>query len=62
MNAFKRMREANNLTQEQLANKLHISQQAVTKWENGYSLPRGATLIKLSKIFGCTLDELVNDK
>ena len=59
---LKSLRESKKMTQEQLAEKLDVGRSAISMWETGYSLPRGATLIKLSKIFGCTLDELVNDK
>lgn len=60
MNTFKKLREENHLTQQQFAEKLNVSQQAVTKWETGASLPRGTMLIKISKIFNCSLDELLD--
>ncbi len=48
------------ITQEQLADKLGISAQAVSKWENDLSEPDASTLLALSKIFGVTVDDLLN--
>lgn len=59
MNKLKELREANNLTQQQLADMLGLDRTTVGKWEIGASLPRGATLIKLARIFKCTTDELL---
>ncbi len=47
-----------NMTQEQLAEKLHLSPQAVSKWENAATLPDIALLPELSALFGVTIDEL----
>jgi transcriptional regulator with XRE-family HTH domain len=52
-------RKKNHLSQEQLAGLLNISAQAISKWENGHSLPDTATLPVLSQIFNCTIDELI---
>ena len=52
-------REKSGLSQSQLAAKLNISQQAVSKWENGKTFPDIQNLILLSNIFQITLDELV---
>ena len=46
------------LTQEQLANKLGIGPQSVSKWENGASMPDITTLPLLAETFGVTIDEL----
>jgi len=48
-----------NLSQDALANELHVSRQAISKWETGQSYPVLEKLIQLSDIFGITLDELV---
>lgn len=53
------LRMVNNMTQEQLAMLLGVSRQSVTKWESGKSSPEMEKLLALCKIFGCTLDELV---
>ena len=48
-----------NLTQDQLAERLGVTAQAVSKWENDQSCPDIATLPKLAEIFGITTDELL---
>ncbi|MGN0814479.1 MAG: helix-turn-helix domain-containing protein [Candidatus Coproplasma sp.] len=50
-----------NLTQEQLAYKLGVTRQAVSRWEADVAYPETEKLIKLSVIFGCTVDYLLND-
>lgn len=52
-------RKERGLTQEALAQQLHISPQAVSKWENGHTLPETALLPALSKILECTIDSLL---
>ena len=52
-------RKGQNLTQEQLAEKLGISKNAVSKWERGQSYPDFQRLVMLSDYFNMTLDELV---
>lgn len=52
-------RKKHGLTQEQLADKLSVTAQAVSKWENNQSCPDIATLPKLAEIFGCSTDELL---
>jgi len=48
-----------NLTQDQLAEKLGITPQAVSKWENDLSCPDITMLPKLAAIFGITTDQLL---
>ena len=55
---IKTLRKEKKLTQEQLAEYLHISSQAVSKWETGASAPDVDTLPKLAVFFGISLDEL----
>lgn len=57
-----KLRKGAGLTQEELAEKLNISGQAVSKWENDMSCPDVEMLARISKLFGCTLDEVVNGK
>ena len=52
-------RKKHGLTQEQLADKLSVTAQAVSKWENNQSCPDIATLPKLAEIFGCSTDALL---
>lgn len=54
------LRKEKKLSQEQLAEKLNVSRQAVSKWESNQSYPEMEKLIEMTKIFGCTLDDLTN--
>ena len=49
------------LSQEELANRLDISRQSITKWENGQSFPDIQNLIQLSEIFKVSIDRLVKE-
>ena len=55
------LREKKNLSQEDLARKLKISRQSISKWEQGISYPSILYLVPLTKIFDCTLEELLKD-
>lgn len=50
------------LTQEELAEKIGVSRQAVSKWERSEASPDTDNLIELSKVYGVTLDELLKGK
>lgn len=50
------------LSQTDLANALDVSRQSISKWETNGSVPELDKLVKLSELFGVTLDELVLDK
>lgn len=54
------LRVRNNLSQEALADALGVSRQSVSKWENGNAIPDLERLVKMAKLFGVTLDELVS--
>lgn len=56
---LKRYRTQNGLTQEELAEKLGVSRQAVAKWERGESAPDIGSCMKLAEIYGVTVDILV---
>lgn len=56
---FVRLRKEKGYTQEDIANKINISAQAVSKWENDISLPDIAILGDLADIFGISIDELL---
>ena len=58
---LQKIRKENNITQEQLADKLDVSRQAVSKWESGLAYPDTEKLIQISKIFKVSLDDLIND-
>ncbi len=55
---IKRLRQEKNLTQEQLAAKLGVSAQAVSKWETSETYPDGALLVPLANELEVSLDEL----
>lgn len=60
---LKKLRKEKNISQEQLAEKLNISRQAISKWESGKAYPDIDNLILLRDIFNVSLDELiVNEK
>lgn len=56
---LKSLRQKNKFTQEQVATKLFISTQAVSKWENELSIPSIDNLLALSDLYNISLDELV---
>lgn len=58
---LQKIRKENNITQEQLADKLNVSRQAVSKWESGTAYPDTEKLIQISKIFNIKIDDLIND-
>lgn len=56
-----KQRKNNNMSQEQLADRLGVSRQAVSKWESGTSMPDMEKIMQLCKILNCSLDDLVDD-
>ncbi len=56
------LRRQNHLTQEQLAQLLGVSRQSISKYESGLAYPETEKLIRLSDLFGCTVDELLRDR
>ncbi len=52
------LRTAQGITQEQLARQLHVSRQAVAKWENGQALPDLDRAIAIGRLYKVTLDSL----
>lgn len=53
-------RKAKGMTQEELAKKLEVSAQAVSKWENDITCPDVQSLVPLAKIFSTTTDDLLS--
>lgn len=53
------LRKEKNLTQMDLANKLNITDRAISKWENGKSLPDSSIMLELCDILGITVTELL---
>lgn len=60
-NNLKLYRTQNGLTQEQLAEKIGVSRQAVAKWEKGETLPDIDNIIALADLYGVTIDSLVRN-
>ncbi|MCM1162124.1 MAG: helix-turn-helix domain-containing protein [Roseburia sp.] len=56
---IKEYRKKDGLSQEQLAGKLNVSRQAITKWETDKGIPDVVNLIAISDEFGLSLDELI---
>ena len=54
-----RLRKEHGLSQNDLAEKLNVSRQAVSRWEQGTAMPSTDNLIYLSKLYGITLDALI---
>ena len=54
-------RKQNNLSQEQLAEKMGVSRQSISKWESGSTYPDMEKIIELTKILNCTLEDLLDD-
>lgn len=54
-------RKLNNIKQSELADKLFVTHQAVSKWENGKSIPSIEIMVELTKLFNITIDFLLDD-
>ena len=55
------LRKEKGLSQENLADEMNVSRQAVSKWESGNVMPSLDNLIYLSKLYGVTIDSLIDD-
>jgi len=55
------LRKKEGYSQEELANKLDVSRQAISRWEMGTAVPDSTNLLKLSKVFSVSTDYLLND-
>lgn len=56
---IKKLRLEKNITQQEMADKIGVSRQAVSNWENDKNLPDIEMLITISQVFHLTLDELI---
>ena len=54
------LRRAAGLSQEELAERLNVSRQAVSKWENGAAQPELSKLVELSRLYSVSVDELLS--
>lgn len=55
---MKGLRTAKGITQEELAERLHVTRQAISSWENGKNQPDIQTLENLAKVFDVTVEEV----
>ncbi len=55
------LRKKSGLSQEQLAEQLNVSRQAISKWESGSAFPESEKLIIISNYFGVSVDYLLKD-
>lgn len=60
-NKIQALRKQHNLTQEQLADQLNVSRQALSKWELGVSTPEADKIVQLSDYFKVSTDYLLKD-
>lgn len=58
-NRLQRLRQRQGLSQDALAEKLGVSRQTVSKWERDEAVPEVEKLLRLSELYGVSLDELV---
>ena len=56
------LRKEKNMTQQELANKLNITDRAVSHWENGRSMPDAGIMLELCKALGINVNELLSAK
>lgn len=61
-NRLYELRKKRGLSQEEAANKLNVTRQTFSKWENGDSTPDIEKLVAISDLFGISMDELVLGK
>ena len=59
---IQQLRKGKGLSQEELAGRLTVSRQAISKWELGESIPDTENVVQLSKLFGVSTDYLLNDE
>ena len=59
MKKLTNLRKKANFTQEELADKLNVSRQAVSKWEQNQAFPETDKLIQLSKLYGVSMDYIL---
>lgn len=54
------LRKSKGMSQEEMAEKLNVSRQAISKWENGEAFPEASKIVHISKLFGVTTDYLLD--
>ena len=61
-NSIKKLRQEKKLSQEELAEKLYVTRQAVSNWENGKTQPDIDTITKLANIFDVSVERIIYGK
>ena len=61
-NSIKKLRQEKQLSQEQLAEQLHVTRQAVSNWENGKTQPDIDTLTQLAGVFDVSVERIIYGK
>lgn len=59
---LKRMMEEDNITQKELADEIGISQQTISKYLRGESIPSLTTVINIAEVLFCSVDELLKEE
>lgn len=59
---IKKLRKDNNMTQEDLAEKMNVSRQTISKWETNMVIPDANNIVSICKLFNITTDELLDYK
>ena len=59
---IRKFRKSNNMSQDELAEKLEVSRQSVSLWENGQTQPTVDNIIALTKIFNISANDLLGDE
>lgn len=60
MVTIRKLRRSMDITQRDLAEKVGVERSTISKWETGTSVPRHKILIALSKVFKCSIDDLID--
>lgn len=58
---IKKIRIAKKATQQEIAQKMHVTVATVSRWESGEFSPRTSNLAMLAKALGCTIDDLLRE-
>jgi len=58
---IKRLRRAKGMTQEEMAERLHVVRQTISKWETGLSVPDADMLMRIAELFEVTISDLLGD-
>ena len=57
---LRQLRKSKKMSQEQLAEKVNVTRQSVSKWENGEAYPEMNNILELCKIFNCNINDLIH--